>query len=136
MNARAIDLWERAKKALLVAKTVLPLDPDSAASRAYYAAFYAASARFALEGRIFRKHSALEAAIHRDLVKSGIWSPELGQGYARLAAARSVGDYGEGQHVAAPHAAETVEIAAEILRAIAAEHPDEFPAFAIEDQEL
>lgn len=72
MNARAVDLWERAKKALLVARTALPLDPDSAASRAYYAAFYAMSARFALEGKSFRKHSGVEAAVHRELVKTGI----------------------------------------------------------------
>ena len=95
MNLLAADLWERAKKALAVAKAVSTLDPDSAASRAYYAAFYAVSARFALEGKTFRKHSAVEAAVHRDLVKAGIWSTDLGQGYSRLSDTRSIGDYGE-----------------------------------------
>ncbi len=92
MNARAADLWERAKKALAVAKAVSTLDPDSAASRAYYAAFYAVSARFVLEGKEFRKHSAVEAAVHRDLVKAGIWPTELGQGYSQLSETRSIGD--------------------------------------------
>jgi uncharacterized protein (UPF0332 family) len=54
MATFAADLWERAKKALAVAKAVSSLDPDSAASRAYYAAFYAVSARFVLKGNAFR----------------------------------------------------------------------------------
>ena len=49
MNARAADLWERAKKALAVAKAVSSLDPDSAASRAYCAAFYAVSGSVRIE---------------------------------------------------------------------------------------
>ena len=123
MNARAADLWERAKKALAVAKAVSTLDPDSAASRAYYAAFYA---RFVLEGKTFRKHSAVEAAVHRDLVKAGIWPAELGQGYSRLSETRSIGDYGEMEHVSEASSAEAIQIAGEILSAIAREHPREF----------
>ena len=72
MNPEANDLWMRATKALLVAKSILTLDSDAAASRAYYAAFYAVSASFALTDRFFRRHSAIEAAVHRDLVKGGV----------------------------------------------------------------
>ena len=126
MNARAADLWERAKKALAVAKAVSTLDPDSAASRAYYAAFYAVSARFALEEKAFAKHSAVEAAVHRDLVKAGIWPTELGQGYSRLSETRSIGDYGELEHVSEARSAEAIEIAGEILSAIASEYPQAF----------
>ena len=126
MNARAVDLWERAKKALAVAKAVSTLDPDSAASRAYYAAFFAVSARFALEGKSFRKHSAVEATVHRDLVKTGIWPTELGQGYSRLSETRSIGDYGELEHVSEASSAEAIQIAGEILSAIAREHPQAF----------
>jgi uncharacterized protein (UPF0332 family) len=61
-------LWERARRALATARRDLPADPDAAASRAYYAAFYAVSALFAAEGKSFRKHSAVETAVHRDLV--------------------------------------------------------------------
>ena len=126
MNARAADLWERAKKALAVAEAVSTLDPDSAASRAYYAAFYAVSARFVLEGKTFRKHSAVEAAVHRDLVKTGIWPTELGQGYSKLSETRSVGDYGELEHVSEGDSAEAIQLAGNILTAIAREHPQEF----------
>ncbi len=126
MNARAADLWERAKKALAVAKAVSTLDPDSAASRAYYAAFYAVSARFVIDGKAFRKHSAVEAAVHRDLVKAGIWPTELGQGYSHLSETRSIGDYGELEHVSEESAAEAIQIAGEILSAIAHEYPQAF----------
>ena len=126
MNTLAADLWERAKKALAVAKAVSTLDPDSAASRAYYAAFYAVSARFALEGKTFRKHSAVESAVHRDLVKAGIWPAELGQGYSQLSETRSIGDYGELEHVSEASSAEVIQIAESILCAVAREHAECF----------
>jgi uncharacterized protein (UPF0332 family) len=126
VNARATDLWERAEKALAVAKAVLTLDPDSAASRAYYAAFFAVSARFALEDKAFTKHSAVEAAVHRDLVKTGVWPVELGQSYSRLSEVRSIGDYGELEHVSESRSAEAIKIAHEILSAIARENPQVF----------
>jgi len=127
VNTLAADLWERAKKALAVAKAISALDPDSAASRAYYAAFYAVSARFALEGKTFRKHSAVEAAVHRDLVKAGIWPAELGQAYSQLSETRSIGDYGELEHVSEASSAEVIQLAADILGAIADEHPNVLP---------
>jgi uncharacterized protein (UPF0332 family) len=126
VNARAADLWERAKKALAVARAVSGLDPDSAASRAYYAAFYAVSARFALEEKTFRRHSAVEAAVHRDLVKGGVWPAERGQAYSHLSEVRSIGDYGEMEHVSETNASAAIGIASEILAAIAREHPQAF----------
>lgn len=71
MNAEAADLWSRALQALRTAKSNLAIDPDAAASRAYYVAFYAVSALFALQGKTFSKHSALRGALHRDLIKAG-----------------------------------------------------------------
>jgi hypothetical protein len=67
----AADLWRRANEALRTAEADLAVSHDAAASRAYYAAFYAVSALFAWEGREFAKHSAVHAAVHRDLVKVG-----------------------------------------------------------------
>jgi len=94
VKAAARDFWARAVDALRVAEHDLELSPDAAASRAYYAAFYAVSAHFALEGKSYTKHSAVEAAVHRDLVKTGIWDMDLGRGYSRLAQLRTRGDYG------------------------------------------
>ena len=73
MKETAAALWSRAQDALESASVLIGVDPDSAASRAYYAAFYAVSALFALEGRSFNKHTALESAVHRDLVRTGKW---------------------------------------------------------------
>lgn len=64
--------WDRAREAFRSAQLLVAHNGfDSAVSRAYYAAFHAVTALFALEGRTFTKHSALEAAVHRDLVKGG-----------------------------------------------------------------
>jgi uncharacterized protein (UPF0332 family) len=118
MNDLARGLWERANKALLVPRTLLSLDPDAAVSRAYYCALYAVSAHFALRGRTFKRHSAVEIAVHRDLVKTGAWSPELGAGYSMLVEFRSTGDYGALEHVCEDDARRAVEAAADILRAV------------------
>jgi len=71
MKAAPSDLWSRALQALQTAQFTLPPDPDAAAFRAYYAAFYAVSALLALEENLFTKHAAVESAVHRDLVKTG-----------------------------------------------------------------
>ena len=126
MNSEAMDLWERAKQALHAAGSNLVIDSDTAASRAYYAAFYAVSARFALEGKTFKKHSAVQAAVHRDLVKPGLWRENLGEGYTQLMKLRYTGDYGVGQHIMPEDAEEAVNTAAKILRAIAELKPEVF----------
>jgi len=120
------DFWSRAVKALSVARHLQGLDADATASRAYYAAFYAVSARFLLDGKFFRRHSAVEAAVHRDLVKPGVWPEELGTGYSRLSQLRARGDYGGGKHVSPEDAVEAVEIAARVLRMVSDAHPRAF----------
>ena len=126
MNPEAMDLWERAKKALHAARSNLVIDLDTVASRAYYAAFYAVSARFALEGKTFKKHSAVQAAVHRDLVKPGLWHERLGEGYTQLMKLRYTGDYGVGQRVLSEDAEEAVNTADKILRAIVELKPEVF----------
>lgn len=64
--------WKRAHGALAAAEQLIVSEPDSAASRAYYAAFHALTACFALRGETFTKHSALRAALHRDLIRLAI----------------------------------------------------------------
>jgi uncharacterized protein (UPF0332 family) len=111
MNPEAAGLWDRAQTTLRTAARLIDDDPDSAASRAYYAAFYAVSAFFALGGRSFRKHSELEAAVHRDLVKTGAWSVESGNLYSWLGRLRTTGDYGGSIRVSADDARRAVEAA-------------------------
>lgn len=116
MSPLATDLWIRATDALRLAKHNLPVSADGAASWAYYAAFYAVCALFALKGKSFRKHTAVEAAVHRDLVHEGIWPESLGEGYSRLNDLREIGHYGGAKHVSAEDAARAIQIAADILK--------------------
>jgi len=78
MTPEAQDLWNRALQTMETARKLVADDPDSAASRAYYAAFHGVAALFAVEGKSFRKHTAIEAAVHRDLVNTGRCSEEFG----------------------------------------------------------
>ena len=120
--------WDRAVDALRDAH--LPLANggfDSAASRAYYAAFHAVTALFALEGRVFAKHSALEAAVHRDLVKAGRWSADLGRDFSFCAELRGLGDYGTEVRVDAKQGSDAIASALRILVAVQDALPVSFP---------
>jgi uncharacterized protein (UPF0332 family) len=120
--------WDRALEAFTAATLLLAHGGfDSAASRAYYAVFHAASALFALEGRTFTKHSALEAAVHRDLVKAGRWSADLGRDYSFCLDVRGVGDYGSDVRVDASQAEEATAAARRILVVIREALPKDFP---------
>lgn len=122
----ANDFWERALDALRVAQMVLETSPDSSASRAYYAAFYAVSAYFTLENRSFRKHTAVEAAVHRELVRPGIWPKQLGADYSALHELRGLGDYGVMEHVTPDDAREAVRLAENLLQTVVKLHPNVF----------
>ena len=124
MSPEAKDWWDRAMRALETANALAQQDPDASASRAYYAAFYAVSALFSFEQRSFRKHSELEAAVHRDLVKSGKWAVELGAAYSWLANLRHTGDYGGEIHVSLDEARVAVGKAEQILRAVRDSSPE------------
>ncbi len=126
MNQEAADLWARALRAHTTAARLVDEDPDAAASRAYYAAFYAVSALFTMQGKTFRKHSAVEAAVHRLLVKPGTWPAELGTAFSWLARLRRTGDYGGGIHVAQSEAREAVDKASRLLQAVHEANPESF----------
>jgi uncharacterized protein (UPF0332 family) len=130
MNLEADDLWHRALRALETARLDLPCDPDAAASRAYYSAFHAVSAWLALRGITLSRHSAVEAAVHRDLVKAGLWSPDLGADYSYLRELRMQGDYGGAIHVDAERARDAIGAAEGILTAVQALCPDLCPLTA------
>jgi len=118
MKEYAADLWGRAKEALRVAEYIMSISPDAAASRAYYAAFYAVSALLALEGKSYKKHSAVESAVHRDLVKTGRWPESLGSDYSVLFDLRDKGDYGGRDHVLPNEAAAALETARGVIATV------------------
>lgn len=118
MREFAAKEWDRAQRSLAAAEKLIATDPDSTASRAYYAAFHAVTAFFAAEGKSFKKHTAVRAAVHRDLVKTGFWNTELGVDYDYLMELREVGDYGGLQDVTEQDARMAVESATGILQAV------------------
>jgi uncharacterized protein (UPF0332 family) len=111
-------------EAIRTAEADLSISADAAASRAYYAAFYAVSALFALEGCDFSKHTQVQAAVHRDLVKAGPWPTERGEDYSFVLRLRETGDYGGSRHVSADEAAEAIAAATRILEAVRCAHPE------------
>lgn len=132
MSPEPADWWERARRELTTARELVRLNPDAAASRAYYAAFYAIRAFFSIEGRSFRKHSAVEAAVHRELVRDREWPAEIRAFFSFLMKLRETGDYGGEAHVSAEQAIEAIEKAGAVVRAVASRAPE--PFLPIEDE--
>lgn len=126
MNPLVEANWQRSREALHVAQYVLAVSPDTAASRAYYAVFYAVTALFLLEEKTFATHKGIEVAVHRDLVKTGRWPAELGKQFSRISDYRGIGDYGQGERISEEQARETIEAAGAMLAAVAQERPDVF----------
>ncbi len=125
MNEYTADLWKRAGRALATAQTALDVgDNDTAASRAYYAALYAVSAMLSLRGLTFKKHSAVESALHRELVHGGSLSTSVGTAYRSLVDLRNTGDYGGLEHVTSEQGREALLFADMIMRAVGEACPE------------
>jgi uncharacterized protein len=121
------DLWSRALRSLRTADLLADEDPDASASRSYYAAFYAVSALFAFQQLSFSKHAGIERAVHRDLVKSGLWSAEVGAAFSWLASLRYTGDYGGEEHVQPEDARLAAEKARLIIHEVRKSAPEPLP---------
>jgi uncharacterized protein (UPF0332 family) len=110
---------ERADTNLRVARELLEKAYyDVSASRAYYAAFYAASALLLNEGIDTSKHSGVIALVHQHFVKNGKLSKEQGRNLNWLFELRSVGDYGVSLHVVLDDARRAVRIAEDFFEAV------------------
>lgn len=93
---------------------------DYAASRAYYAAFYAATSLVLKEGLGFRKHSGVIAAVHQRFVRTGRLDRDTGKDLNWLFELRSIGDYGETRHVPQEDAVRAIDTADRFCRAVRA----------------
>jgi uncharacterized protein (UPF0332 family) len=110
---------ERADESLLAAQLLYEAGHwDFAAARAYYAAFYAATAASLGEGGEYRKHSGVIAAIHKFLVRTGKLDKEHGKNLNWLFELRSIGDYGDIRHVPQEDAARAIAVAKSFVEAI------------------
>ncbi|MBN1579383.1 MAG: HEPN domain-containing protein [Anaerolineae bacterium] len=87
--------WARAQLSLAAARELVSSAYyDFVASRAYYAAFYAATALLLSEELTFSKHSGVIASIHRKFVKTGRLDAQHGKNLNWLFELRGVGDFG------------------------------------------
>jgi uncharacterized protein (UPF0332 family) len=110
---------ERAETSIRAARDLISSGYfDFAASRAYYAAFYAATAALLCEGAEFSKHSGVIAAVHQRFVKTDKLPRQCGRDLNWLFELRAIGDYGVTQHVPQEDAARAIEAADEFLQAI------------------
>lgn len=91
---------------------------DFAASRVYYAAFYAATAALLHERLEFSRHGGVIASIHQRLVKTGKLDKEQGKELNWLFELRNVGDYGVTVHVSQQDAERAIRVAENFLRVI------------------
>ena len=91
---------------------------DFAASRAYYAAFYAATAILLSGGFEFKKHSGVIAAIHQKFVKTGKLDKRHGKNLNWLFELRDIGDYGVTLHIQKQEAENAIEAANAFLQAV------------------
>jgi uncharacterized protein (UPF0332 family) len=88
---------------------------DIAAARAYYSAFYAASALLLSQEIDTNKHSGVIALIHQHFVKTGKLDKEQGKNLNWLFEIRGIGDYGVSVHVASGEAYLSIQIAEKFL---------------------
>ena len=110
---------ERARESVEAARTLAAEGHfDFAASRAYYAAFYAATAVLLSEGFEFSRHSGVIAAIHQRFVRTGRLDQSYGKDLNWLFELRSIGDYGETRHVPEEDAEKAIDAADAFLNAI------------------
>jgi uncharacterized protein (UPF0332 family) len=116
--------WTKAMRSLAAAEATLDTDPDSAASRAYYAAFHGVTATLAGRGMEFTKHTAARAALHRDLIQSGALSVDLGRDYDFLLDLRETADYGGVAEASLASPTKAIEKARTILAALQPLLPD------------
>lgn len=117
--------WAKSMRSIAAAEATLETDPDSAASRRYYAAFHGVTAVLAGRGMEFTKHTAVRAALHRDLIQSGALSADLGREYDFLLDLRETADYGGVAEASLASAKKAIDKARKILAALEPLLPDE-----------
>ena len=122
--------WTKAMRSIAAAEATLDTDPDSAASRAYYAAFHGVTAVLAGRGMELTKHTAVRAALHRDLIQSGALSVDLGRDYDFLLDLRETADYGGVAEASLASARQAIEKARAILAALKTLLPNDAPGNA------
>ena len=119
LQAQLLRMLSKAHRALRVAQRHLDdSDFDFAASRAYYAAFYAMEAALLAEGVTCSTHGGVIASFSQRFIKTTILPLEFGAKTARLFRERQIGDYEFDVSVTRPDAEQDLESAVALVGAI------------------
>jgi len=110
---------ERAEESIAAAEKLSTAGHhDFAASRAYYAAFYAGTAALLGEELRFSKHSGVISGVHQHFNKTGRIPRSLSDDLKLLNELRIIGDYGEMQHVPEKEAVKAIAAAKRLVEAL------------------
>jgi uncharacterized protein (UPF0332 family) len=119
MTPEQAGFLAKARESLAAARLLLENGyTDFAASRAYYAMFYLASAVLLEKNLRFKKHSAVHAAFGREFARTGLVPAELQQWLVDAANARHAADYAEYRKVAPSEALTHIERAERFLETV------------------
>ena len=91
---------------------------DFAASRAYYAMFYAIEALLLSKGLAFSKHSAVISAFGKEFIKTGLLDVRFHRSVMEAFDVRNAGDYGSMHAVSEEKARQIILEAGELLETI------------------
>jgi uncharacterized protein (UPF0332 family) len=116
MKAEVQALLQKARKSLQAAELLKrEYYLDFAASRAYYAMFYAAEALLLDRGLSFSSHSAVIAAFGKEFARTGNLDPRFHRYLIDAQDLRNLGDYGVGPSMAAEQVEEILRWTQELL---------------------
>lgn len=119
MNEGVRELFDKSEQSIAAA-TLLLNDGyvDFAASRAYYAMFYAVEALLLSREMTFSKHSSVIAAFGKDFAKTGIVDARFHRAILNAFDLRNAGDYGSIHAVSEEKTKQVLDDAAEMLSEI------------------
>jgi uncharacterized protein (UPF0332 family) len=119
LQAQLHGMMHKARRALKAAQRHLEdLDFDFAASRAYYAAFYAMEAALLTKDVTCSTHGGAIATFSERFIKTGILPVEFGAKTARLFRERQIGDYEFDVSVTEPDAKQDIQVAVTLVDAV------------------
>jgi len=124
LNEAVLELFEKSAQSIGAAQLLLKDDyVDFAASRSYYAMFYAIEALLLSRGMAFSKHSAVISAFGKDFAKTGLIDAKFHRSILNAFDLRNSGDYGSMHAVSEEKArqaiVDAIEMLAEIRRYVA-----------------
>lgn len=119
MTEEVRDFLDKSRRSIEAAKLLFSDGHyDFAASRAYYAMFYALEALLLDKGLSFSKHSALIAAFGKIFIKSGLFDSRFHRAVLHAFDLRNAGDYDTVRNVDEEQVSREIADAGELLEEI------------------